>query len=150
MKDGDISNEVVPRLLVVWEGLIALPPKEKGGMATWFRARQSGKRRATINSFDLNEVMAAHIWDITWRHRFSVDVVTFLGDEYVDHIERWCDDNDLPIGNVTATTPEKLARKLAYMPSVFAVYDPEPERRYTYGGKGRLMDPEAPNFFGVK
>jgi len=152
MKDGDISNAVSPRLLVVWEGLIALPPNaaDTSRITSWVKARRSGKTRATIDSFTLNDTMAKHIWDVTVRRGYSVDTVTFLGAEFLPHIEAWIDRYDLPIGHVTNESPDNLARRLAYMPHVAAVYDPEPSRRYTYGGKGRLMNPESPDFFGVK
>jgi hypothetical protein len=152
VKDGDIDNTVTPRLLVVWEGLLAIPPdaSEKNRFSTWISARKSGKTRTMIDSFDLNTTMAKHVWDVTWRRNYSVDVVTFLGVQYLPHIEAWIDRHDLPIGHVTNETPDTLARRLSYMPHVAAVYDPDPTRRYTYGGKGRLMNPEAPDFFGVK
>jgi hypothetical protein len=150
MEKGDISNEVSPRLVIVWEGLLALPPqKEDGGFRQWLTARQAGKTARMINAFDLNEEMAKHVWDMVWRRRFTIDCVTFLGDQYVDAIEKWIDKHDLPIARVTCDTPQTLARRLAYMPAVAAVYDPEPSRALTYGGKGRLMDPERPDFFGV-
>jgi hypothetical protein len=152
VKDGDISNQISPRLLIVWEGLLALPPDEedKSRFGAWIDARRYGKTRAIVDAFRLNEEMAKHIWDITWRKGFSVDVVTFMGHQYLPAIERWIDRHDLPVGHVTDDTPDTLARRLAYMPHVAAVYDHDPARRFTYGGKGRLMDPEHPDFFGVK
>lgn len=145
MERGDISNEVVPRLVVAFEGMLGIlpeKPKERT-LLTW--PRRAGKRQAqakrTVDAYDINDALARVIWDTTWRHKYSVDVVTYLGDDAVEALEARLDAEGLPIGRVWATTPERLARRLPYMPDVAAVFDNE--HHLIYGSKGRTL-PAAP------
>ena len=146
MKGNDISNSVVPRLLVVFEGLLGF--KDDPSTVTKIRRRLGRKDIVTTEDWQMNEPMMHAVWDMVWRRGYTVDVVTFLGDEFATALTERFDDEGLPIGRVLSTKPNLLARKLAYMPDVAAVYDPEPSRRFTYGSKGVPMDPSRPDFFG--
>lgn len=148
MQGGDISNEVSPRLLVVWENLIGLLPTkaDEAKASTYLRFK---RYKRAINVFELNEMAAARIWDVTWRMRYSVDVVTWLPEECVDPIQEWIDKYDLPVGHVTNDTPQNLSRRLAYMPQVAAVYSPDDHHQFTFGSKGRIISPMKPNFIGA-
>ena len=148
MQKGDISNEVVPRLLIVFEGLLGVldTPKDR---AAELLARKAHRWKSVLAAYTINEMLARHVWDIVWRKNFSVDVVTFLGDDFADLLQERLDKENLPIGRIRSTTSDKLSRELAYDPSVIAVYDPDPSHRFTYGGKTRIMDPNAPSFYGV-
>lgn len=143
MEKGDISNEVAPRLLMVWEGLIAMPPKEPA------KQRRFSRAKVDLLTYTVNEAVGKHIWDLTYRRHLSVDVATFLDKERLSDVEEWIEYHDLPLGNVIATTPARLSRQLAFMPTVAAIYDPNPDNVFMYGGKGRIVNPDTPQFLGV-
>lgn len=147
MQGGDISNYVSPRLVCVFEGLIGLLPDTKA------RAQEAVYRKAkrwarAARTYEVNEEMAKHIWDVYSRTDYSIDVVTYLGDDMAEAIAEVLDDERLPIGRVFATTPDQLARRIAHMPDLAAIYDPNPSHRFTYGSKGRLTNPATPNLMG--
>lgn len=147
MKGNDISNEVVGRFLLVFEGLIADLPdaKAKAKFAAASRLRQYSR---AVSAYQINDLVGRVIWDTVWRRGYSVDVVTFLGEEYIPAVEHWLEEHDLPVGNVTHETPGNLSRSLAYRPNVLGVYHSDPTSLFTYGSKGHLIDPSAPSLWG--
>jgi hypothetical protein len=147
MERGDISNEVSPRLVIVWENLLGLLPTKahEAKVSTYLKFKRYGR---AVNVFELNEMLARRIWDVTWRLKFSVDVVTYVNDDFADEVRDRLDREDLPVGHVWHKTPQVLARELAYMPHVAAIYDPNPSHRFTYGSKGRIISPQNPDLIG--
>jgi hypothetical protein len=141
MQGGDISNEVVPRLVIAYEGMLGLLPEKPDKYVTELVARKFGRRarmaQRTVDAYEINDALARVIWDTTWRHRYTVDVVTYLGEDAVAPLEARLDVEGLPIGRVWATTPDRLARRLPYMPDVAAVFDNE--HHLIYGSKGRML-----------
>jgi hypothetical protein len=144
MERGDISNEVTPRLVVVFEGMLGTLP-ERRESAFEFAARTFGRRaqqqKRAVSAYEINEPLAHVIWDTVWRHRYSIDVVTYLGEEFAEALTERLDVEGLPIGRVWADEPHKLARRIAHMPDVAAIYDNE--NHLMYGSKGRTL-PAAP------
>lgn len=140
MQNGDISNEVSPRLVLVYEGLLGLlpTPRARAGEAL---ARKTHQWKRAAKAYEINEPLARVIWDTVWRYRYSVDVITYLGEDFADAVEARLDDEGLPVGRVWADSPQRLARRLALMPDVAAVYDNE--NHLIYGSKGRTL-PAAP------
>jgi hypothetical protein len=136
MQGGDISNEVSPRLVVVFEGLLGNLPtsRTRAGEAV---ARRAHQWKRAVKAYEINEPLAHVIWDTVWRHRYSVDVITYLGDEFAEALEWRLDIEGLPIGRIWADEPKKLARRLAHMPDVAAIFDNE--NHLIYGSKGRML-----------
>lgn len=144
MQGGDISNEVSPRLVVVFEGLLGvLPDRKERRVETVVRkfGRRAQQQKRAVSAYEINEPLARVIWDTVWRYRYSVDVVTYLGAEFAEALTERLDVEGLPIGRVWADEPHKLARRIAHMPDVAAIYDNE--NHLMYGGKGRIL-PAAP------
>jgi hypothetical protein len=145
MEHGDLSNEVPPRILVVFEGLIAsLPSKKAEAQFTLYRRTRRYAKATAL--FELNDAVARRIWEMTWRFRHAVDAVTFLGEEFVEPIQNLLDGEQLPLNHLVATQPHLLARELAYRPDIVAVHDPDPAHAFTYGSKGRHTIPSNPHF----
>lgn len=140
MEGGDLSNEVVPRLLFVFENLLGLLPtaKHEAQAVKYFRRKQYTK---ALSVFEVNEPLAQRIWDMTWRLKFSVDLVTWIPNPFKNYLSDWVDQQDLPIGHVTHQNPTTFARKLSYMPHVAALFDPDPSHQFTWGSKGRIVNP---------
>ncbi len=147
MQHGDISNDVTARLLLVFEGLVANLPDEKA-RAKFDRYRKLHQWRRAVAFFEINEVMAKVIWDTTWRHNYSVDVVTFLGPEMVDEVEARVENWGLPVGRVWTEEKTMLARSLNYRPDVAGVFHTNPSDIFMFGSKGRLIDPSATSLLG--
>jgi hypothetical protein len=128
--------------------LIGILPTVKA-QAKYNLAMKTRRYRSAVNAYELNPAMIPHVWDITFRKNFNMDVVTFLGDDFAEELRERLDDEGLPLATVRSSKPDKLARSLAYDPSVYAVYDPDPSHIFLYGGKGRITDPNKPDFYGV-
>ena len=147
MRNGDISNSVEPRLMLVFEGLIGIHPDARDRAKYTFHARLGNWKRA-VRTYTLNEICAKHIVDTVWRRRYSVDVVTFLNEDIVEPLADFLDDKGLPVGRVTFADKTMLARDLNYRPDVLGVFHPNPADIFMFGGKGRLVDPASPNLMG--
>jgi hypothetical protein len=137
MQRGDLSNEVVPKLLIVFEGAIGYLPEDKRRM--FEKAMGKGHWDDACACWDLNDLMLRKIWDVVARQSREVEVITYLGKDFADTLAGRLDVEDVPVHAVWATDPASLSRKLAYMPSVSAVYDPDPAHQFTYGAKGRVL-----------
>lgn len=148
MEGGDISNLVVPRLVIVFENLLGLLPTkaDEAKAAAYIRF---GRWNRAARVFQINEALAARIWDVTWRLNYSVDVLTYVSPDFATAVAKRIDKEDLPVGNVWFDEPHLLARRLAYMPQVAAIYDPDPAHQFTYGSKGRIVSPVNPNLIGA-
>lgn len=147
MQNGDIGNTVVPRLVIVWEHLLGLLPDKthEAKAATYLKLHRWDRAAKT---FELNTGLAHQIWDVVWRMNYQVEVVTYLDEKMIEPIEAWIERHDLPISRVWADDPDKLSRRLAHMPYVAAVYDPDPAHRFRFGAKGRFMPPHEHHLLG--
>lgn len=145
MEKGDLSNEVVPRLLVVFEGLLGYLP-DTTTRAKFAVECKFHRWKQALNCFVVNERMARLIVDAAWRYKYAVDVVTFLGEEFDELLPPLLDDRwQLPIGNCWAEDPTVLARRLAYAPTIAGVFHAMPDLQHTFGSKGVLVDPNHPH-----
>jgi hypothetical protein len=125
MKNGDLSNRVSARILLVAEGALIYQVNKKGKR---FRDRWA-----------LHDLMMRQILWLFHKKDINVEVVTYLGDEFAENLAEWLDDEMVPVSRVWSTSPATLARNIAYMPDLACVYDPDPERWLTYGSFGRYI-----------
>jgi hypothetical protein len=150
MERGNISNEVSPRLVIAFEGMLGLLPDKPDSRVVELMRRQFGSKSAqvkrAINSYTINEQLAHVIWDTTWRYKYSVDVVTYLGEEFAEALTERLDTEGLPIGRVWADDPKKLARRIAHMPDVAAIFDNE--NHLMFGSKGRTLPAHPTTLIG--
>jgi hypothetical protein len=137
MKHGDLSNRVSPRVLLVFEGSLGyLEDKDRkaymkfAGRGRWYRA---------VRLWKLDEMYVRQILYLYWKLDYNVEIVTFLGDSFAAELSDYLADEQVVVHNVWASTPTLLARKIAFMPDLSRVYDPDPERWLTYGGKGTYI-----------
>ncbi|WP_020142245.1 hypothetical protein [Terracoccus sp. 273MFTsu3.1] len=147
MQGGDISNEVTARFLLVFEGLIGILP-DKRAEAKFSRSVRFKRWEAAVGQFHLNEMASKVVWDTVWRRNYSVDVVTFLGDDMVDHVRNRIEHWGLPVGKVWTEDKYLLARTLNYRPDVIGVYHTNPADFAVFGSKGRVVDPAMPTLIG--
>lgn len=146
MQKGDISGDSVPALGVVFEGLIAEFKPEVGKRI--FGLRKGVRASRTLDQFVLNEHVVHVLMDVAYRRPLDVDVITYMGEEMAEAVAKRLDREQVPYRSVLSFTPEVLARKIAYMPDLFAIYDPDPSHRFLYGGKGRYTTPADADAIG--
>lgn len=138
MQDGDLSNEVAPRLLFVFEGTVgSLPSKTAEAKERWYLKMKRWDK--AVACWDIADRSYALLWDCTWRYNFRFDVVTFRPKGFAKALALLFDDVGLPVGHVIATSPAGLAQRLAHMPDVKYVYDADAARLFTWGGRGVHM-----------
>jgi len=150
VRGGDISSQVEPRLLVVFEGLLGIHADARA-RAKYSAAMKLHRYGAAIRTFELNEQLQRVIWDVTYgRFNYAVDVVTFLGAKLVDPLRDLIDEQGLPIGHVTYTDRLLLARSLNYRLDVAGVFYPAATHPdFTFGSKGYAVDPSNPILMGA-
>lgn len=149
MKGNDLGNLVVPRDVLVWEGLLGLIPDKRVAMQEQkFRAKE--KWEQAVACYDVNEMLARKVWDLVWRYSFEIDLLTYHGHEFAKALEDRMDRENMPFRRVWSEQPNVLARRLATMPDVRTIYDPFPDHQFLYGGKGRVLEPESAHYlFGA-
>jgi hypothetical protein len=137
LKNGDLSNEVVPRIVLVFEGALGYISRENRKKFDKYIARERWYEAA--GCWEIHDQVAQRIWYLVRHRSLTLDIVIFAGpEEFGAALEiRIKDFEELPVHNVWATRTELLARKIAYMPDLLCVYDPNPERWLTWGSKGR-------------
>lgn len=140
VKHGDLSNKPSPRIVVVFEGAVGII--DQGSQKTFDRLSKRGRWIQAMKCYALQEIMLRKLLDLTYRENFNVQIVTWLGEEAASAIKQIMDEENIPVLGVFASTPSRLSRDLAYNPDIMAVYDPDPDHRFTYGSKGVvLLDP---------
>jgi hypothetical protein len=136
MKYGDLSNEVVPRLVLVFEGALgAISPEDR---RDFDKAIKREHWSAAADLWTLNELMCQQLWYATRYLHQEIDVVTFVGgEEYGEALAyRLQDLEDLPVNHVYYIEPRILKRKVNYDAGIARVYDPDGPRSSTWGNKG--------------
>ncbi len=67
---GDQSNQLPPRMLIVFEGVLAILPAER--TAKFNRAVALHRYRRAVECFECNRHAIAVVWDWTWRRDVKV------------------------------------------------------------------------------
>lgn len=137
MERGDLSNALPPRWLFVFEGVIGRVPPEHA--AEFKLAMRLRRWKRAVRCYDIEEHVRKVIWDLTWRRDYRFDIVTFLGEDFAEHLERRLERESLPFSNCWAVDETTLARRLAVMPDVQYVIHGDPSRHLTYGNRGLLV-----------
>lgn len=144
MKGGDLSNEIVPRIALVFEGLVGIMPG-KTDPAKFANYCRFGRWKRAIGLYQVNTELAKHMWHVTWQLHYQLDIVTYLRPELLPSIEEWVDLKDLPVHRCWNADANALGRKIATMPYLTAIFDPDPAHCLTYGKRGRILDPAHPD-----
>jgi hypothetical protein len=138
MYRGDISNQSEPRVLFVFDDLLAKVSDTKL-YALEIRTR---RYRSASNRWEFDPVVVARLNDIWWRKGYRFDIVSFQPDSMEDALQTQLDRRQVPYSSFWTSTPDQLSRQIAMMPDVVMVYDANPTHMFTYGGRGRtIIDP---------
>lgn len=135
MRKGDISARPAPRLLFVWEGLIAHLPESE--VKAWERERRKKRYAQGLKRWVTDSTMIAQMWRVAWNYDFGIDVVSYLDEGFENTLRVRLDAENAPVGNVLVTTPERLIREMP--PNIGRVFDPDPSRVLHYGSIGRIV-----------
>lgn len=139
MRGNDLGNTPVPRVVIVFENAIGYLPD--GVRDEWRKLAAEGRWNAVARLFELDHLMLRKISDLTFRHDVSVDVVTYCGPSgFARALEKLFERENVPVRIVTATTPERMARRTSFEPDIRAVYDANREHAMVYGRKGVLLE----------
>ncbi len=148
MMKGELSSTVLPRVYIVFEGLVGILPDTKSkALEALHRKRKQWDK--AVNQYALNEPTKQGIRDIYWRHNYRVDILTFHGADFADAVREKLDQKNLLFGDVVAYDEQELMYELTYDRSILAVLDPAPERMLRWGSKGRHTTPEQLNLMGL-
>lgn len=148
MQKGELSNEVLPRIYVVFEGLVGVLPDARH-KALEALHRRRGHWDKAVNQYTLSINTKQGLRDIYWRHHYRVDVLTFYGNDFADAVRDRLDSANLLFGDVVAYDPQELQYELTYDRSILAVLDPDPAHVLTYGSKGRVVSPSQLNLMAL-
>ncbi len=136
MQNGNLSNVVTPRVILVFEGALGFIDGERIQNFDAYASR--GDWHEAWCQWEINRLLARRIWDIQARQGIRISIVTYIHDttECARGLEMLMEDLNLPTQDVTATDPWKLSREIAYMPDVVRIYDANRETAFMYGQKG--------------
>jgi len=141
MRRGELSNEVLPRVYIVFEGLIGVLPDAKSKTLEAL-ARKRRKYNDAVKYYQLNIPTMGGLRDLYWRHRFRVDAITFIDPAFVSPVRDRLDSRNLLFGDVHYyASPQDLAVDMVYDQSILGVLDPDPKNALAYGSKGRYCSP---------
>lgn len=139
MKDGDISGVSAPRMLVVFEGILGelLPENVK----QWNKHVKQKQWERAVRSWTFSPLGLAKVLDLTRRQSVNLEVITYAGpEEFAETLETYLvEEENMPIRRVLASTPARTARRATFATDITGVYDTDPRRVLTYGGKGRHL-----------
>ena len=133
MENGNLSNKVAARIVLVYEGALGFCTDT----SRFDKAVRKEKWERAAGYWTLNTLCAARLMWLYFKKDVNIDVVTYLGEPFAEELRYHLD--DLPLHRVWATTAFDLGLKIAYMPDLAMVYDPEPTRWLMYGSKGRFL-----------
>lgn len=148
MMKGELSTSVLPRIYIVFEGLVGIIPDTKSRALEALHRKRKDWRKAA-NQYVLNEPTKQGLRDAYFRYNFRVDVLTFYGSDFADAVRDRLDQKSLLFGDVVAYDQGELLHELTYDRSIMAVLDPAPERMLTWGSKGRHCTPDQLNLMGL-
>lgn len=147
MRRGELSNTVVPRVYIVFEGLIGTLPDAKSKVAFNLAAKRK-KWAQAVDYFQLSTKTAQGIRDL-YRRDFRVDVITFIDPNFVEPLRDKLDSRNLFFGGIHYFTVETLLDDLTYDPFVLKVFDPDPKHALTWGAKGHIIGPHDLNLYNL-
>jgi hypothetical protein len=145
VKGNDLGNSVVPRDALVWEGLLGLINDPRvAKQEKKFREKEQWDN--AVACYEVNELLARKIWDLTWRWSMEIELLTYLGVEFAQSLEKRMEREDMPFRRVWFDKPNLLARRIATMPNLRTIYDPDPNHQFLYGHRGRIIAPENAHY----
>ena len=151
---NDLDNTPVDRVIVIWDDLLGVRPKAEAEISApdpsdvpaFELLRKALIKLRSINAsharWRINPLAEAACNHLNWAADVGVEIVTF-DTEGQDEIERLLADSQVPYQDFYATTSEDLARNTAWRIDVQRIYTPNPEHRFRYGARTRVVSADA-------
>jgi len=139
MEHGDISNQLLPRLLVEWENLLGIPPQDAKFWKDPYRVRRSWRLKDPLSRWQLNELAAKAITNRSWLDCQEYEVITLGPPEFAEELAKYLDRQAIPVRSVWSYDPTALGKNLPNMKHVAAIYTANPLHILKYGSWGRLV-----------
>jgi hypothetical protein len=137
MQKGDISNEVAPRVIFVFEHNIGyLRPSAEVMERTLIKAR---RWRRAVDLWEIPQHVHTMLWDTAWRWECRFDIVTYKPEKFAGYLLDRLNEEDVPFSNLWAEPKEEFLHRLTFMPSVQYVFHADPADRFSYGSRGVLL-----------
>jgi hypothetical protein len=147
MQHGDIANSPDGEVIyVIWEGLLALPTAQYSATRFRRRLRFRGPGHA-LDLYETHDLAVLRLWEL-WHQDQRVVVVTYLGERIAPALAERLEADAVPCGGLITTTVSQLASHIALDPGIRYIADPDPQRRFTYGSKGRTVAPHDAALIG--
>lgn len=146
MRGNDLSSRVLPRDVLVWEGLLGLLPDVKI-RAQEARYRKKEKWAEAVACYEINELLARKVWDLVGRLTMELELLTYHGPEFAGALESRIEREALPFSRVWSEQPNRLDRSLALQMDIRTIYHADAEHRFLYGGKGRVLNPTTAHYY---
>lgn len=140
MQDGDLSNDIAPKLFFVVEGLITRVSPDHEKAAAKARKRQRYHDLATVS--DLDTMMIAHLWDIMWRTPFNFEFITVesSSEAWLAVLEKKLDRYNVPYSGLMGfDSPDHLARHIVFMPNILRMYHGHADWGFKFGRLGEYV-----------
>lgn len=144
MRKGELSNQRLPRALIVFENLVGILPNAQSKVAFNLAVKRKKWEQAAAY-FQLNIQTSQGMRDLYFNRNFNVEVITFIDPAFVIPMRDKLDSRNLLFGGVSYYDTQELLGDLTYDPTILAVLDPDPQRTLTWGGKGRYCSSEQLN-----
>lgn len=136
MQRGDISNDIPPRVIVLFNGLLGEIPDKQQPLARIHRAVHRYKKVAWL--YEIDPQVRNRLHDLTWRVGMRCDVALIDHEQVALEMEHRFARMNLAISYVYPVIDvQDLVKRLAYMPEVLYVVHGLPEAQLTFGLKGR-------------
>lgn len=141
IEGGDISNEVAPAALVVFEGLVGSLPTPNIRGRHDFDVKLH-RWHTAASRWVINEKTIGTVWLLPYR----VELVTYLPVPEADELRlRLEKGSTWPFASMWATTPKELALMLSYHRNLSVVFDADTSRWATYPlGKCKMIPADDP------
>ena len=135
MQNGDLSNELSPRMLVVIEPLVAHPQPML--VKNYNLARRLHRYKQALGCLYFEPLAMSYLKDLSWRQHIRVDGVTFEGPGMADAFQDFFDAHNIGVGYTTHyDSPDTLGRAMAYMPEVLRVLHGDERIQMAVGTRG--------------
>lgn len=134
MDGGDISADMAPRLVFVWENLLAnLDPGDEKREARWVRYKRWDK---ALSLWDDNVMMRHVLLDTLWRKHRPVDLLCTHAEGFASRLKDRLEATNYPYSKLYSFPALEYAALMSFLPHVQMVFYSDPMNPFTFGSKG--------------
>ena len=137
MQGGDLEAPSVERVIIVIEGVLCNVRAIEQEAGRWRKVRRIVGYH--INWYDVPLKRTVYLKE-HYPH-FSLEAITFLGDDFLESASEFLNDAGIPFASVTEMSLERFVYGLRFQDTIRAIYDSDPARLDRYGQLGVQVQP---------